>query len=201
MKIGIMGGTFNPIHYGHIALAKAAYGYCELDEVWFMPSGMSYLKNQSEIVSGEHRLQMTRLAIQEYPYFRCSDMEVCRGGNTYTADTLSLLSEKYPEYEFYFIMGADTLFGLPHWQRPEAIARLCTLAAVIRNDVNTSELQLQQKYLEKTLDAHIVLVPFKKVDISSSCIRDLLQRQKSVEGMLPGQVAEYIRKNGLYLTQ
>ena len=102
-KIGIMGGTFNPIHNGHIALAKAAYEYCNLDEVWFMPSGISYQKNRSEIVTGEHRLKMTELAIEEYPYFSCSDAEVRREGNTYTADTLRLLCDRYPEYAFFFI--------------------------------------------------------------------------------------------------
>lgn len=198
-KIGIMGGTFNPIHYGHIALAKAAYEYCELDEVWFMPSGISYQKQQQHVVSGTHRLQMTRLAIQDYPYFRCSDLEVSRQGYTYTADTLRQLSDEYPQYEFYFIMGADTLFGLPKWQKPEVIAALCTMIAVVRDDVDTIELQSQQKYLEKTLDAHIILVPFKKVDISSSGIRDMLKRHDSVAEMLPEQVLEYIRCNRLYL--
>ncbi len=197
-KIGIMGGTFNPIHNGHIALAKAAYEYCNLDEVWFMPSGISYQKNRSEIVSGEHRLKMTGLAIEEYPYFSCSDVEVRREGNTYTADTLRLLCDRYPEYAFFFIMGADSFLGLPHWQRPDEIAKLCTLTAVVRDDVDVTELKNQAEYVRKTLNAQVVLVPFKKVDISSSDIRNKLQNHDSVIGLLPDKVATYIRQNKLY---
>lgn len=197
-KIGIMGGTFNPIHNGHVALAQAAYDYCDLDEVWFMPSGVSYLKEQDNVVSGAHRLEMTRLAIEGCPYFGCSDMEVYRKGNTYTADTLRLLHEKYPEDEFYFIMGADSLFGLPGWREPEAIAGLCTLVAVVRDDVDAQELQAQQLLLERALDARIILVPFCKVDISSSVIREKLQNGESVDGMVPIKVLEYIRHHDLY---
>ena len=96
-KIGIMGGTFNPIHNGHVALAQAAYEFCQLDEVWFMPSGCSYMKSKDNVVAGEERLEMTRLAIEGISYFKCSDLEVKRAGNTYTAETLEILNELYPE--------------------------------------------------------------------------------------------------------
>lgn len=200
-KIGIMGGTFNPIHNGHVALAQAAFDYCGLDEVWFMPSGVSYLKKNDNIVSGEDRLEMTRLAIEGLPYFMCSDLEMQREGNTYTADTLQILNEKYPEYDFYFIMGADSLFGLPKWKEPEKIAALCTLVAVIRDDINIYELQSQQKLLERTLEAHIVLVPFHKVDISSSVIREKLLNNEAVDDMLSRNVLAYIRQKHLYEEQ
>lgn len=197
-KIGIMGGTFNPIHNGHIALAQAAYDYCCLDEVWFMPSGIPYLKEQDNVVSGAHRMEMTRLAIEGCPYFGYSNMEVCRKGNTYTADTLRLLHEMHPEDDFYFIMGADSLFGLPGWREPEVIAGLCTLVAVVRDDVDAQELQSQQLLLERTLDARIILVPFCKVDISSSVIREKLQNGESVDDMVPIKVLDYIYQHGLY---
>lgn len=197
-KIGIMGGTFNPIHNGHIALGQAAFDYCGLDEVWFMPSGVSYLKKNDKIAAGSDRLEMTRLAIEGLPHFRCSDLEVKRKGNTYTADTLEELNEMYPECEFYFIVGADSLLGLPKWKSPEKIAALCTLVAVVRDEVNTQELQSQQKLLERTLGAHIVLVPFHKLNISSSIIREKLFKEEYVSDMVPLNVLSYIRENQLY---
>ncbi len=198
-KIGIMGGTFNPIHNGHIALAQAAFEYCEMDEVWFMPSGVSYLKKQDNVVSGEHRLEMTRLAIEGYPCFTYSDIEVCRGGNTYTVDTLQVLHERYPEYTFYFIMGADSLFSLPKWRDSGVIAQLCTLVAVVRDDVDIHKLQSQKSLLERTLNAHVMLVPFCKIVISSTDIREKLRKREKVDDMIPIKVLEYIYRNGLYM--
>ena len=197
-KIGIMGGTFNPIHNGHIALAQAAFDYCGLDEVWFMPSGVSYLKKNDKIAASEDRMEMTRLAIEGLPCFRCSNLEVSREGNTYTADTLEILNEMYPECEFYFIMGADSLFGLSSWKEPEKIAALCTLVAVVRDSVNMQELQSQQKLLERTLNAHIVLVPFHKMNISSSIIREKILNGENVDEMVPVNVLSYIPQNQLY---
>ena len=197
-KIGIMGGTFNPIHNGHLALGQAAYEYCGLDEVWFMPSGVSYLKSQDDIVSGRHRLKMTELAVRDTAHFKCSDMEVHREGYTYTADTLLLLHEKYPEDMFYFIMGADSLFGLPKLRDPERIAALCTLVTVVRDDVDVQELLAQKALVERTLGAKIIMVPFQKVDISSSMIRKKLSEGEFVADLIPEKVLEYIEAHGLY---
>lgn len=197
-KIGIMGGTFNPIHNAHVALAQAAYEHCALDEVWFMPSGVSYLKKDDKIVSGEQRLEMTRLAIEGIPHFDCSDIEVRRKGNTYTADTLCQLHEMYPEDEFCFIMGADSLFGLIHWKSPEVIARLATLVAVVRDDIDVQELEKQKCFLEQTLGACVVLIPFHKTNISSGDIRNKLANGQKVNGLLPEKVLDYIKEHGLY---
>ena len=197
-KIGIMGGTFNPIHNGHVALAQAAYNFCVLDEVWFMPSGVSYLKEQNEIVSGHHRLEMTRLAVQGVPYFGVSDMEIRREGYTYTVDTLCLLREMHPDDDFYFIMGADSLFGFPKWRESETIASLCTLVAVVRDDVDTQKLQSQQQLVERTLSAHVILVPFRKVDISSSDIREKIKNGENVADIMPVGVLQYIEQHELY---
>ena len=197
-KIGIMGGTFNPIHNGHLALAQAAYEYCCLDEVWFMPSGMSYLKEQRDIVSAKHRLEMTRLAVESISHFSCSDMEICRDGYTYTVDTLRLLHERYPEDTFYFIMGADSLFGFPNWRCPKEIAALCTLVTVIRDDVDEQKLLAQKTLVEKTLGANIIMVPFQKISISSSIIREKFSGGLCTADMLPEKVLEYVKKHGLY---
>lgn len=197
-KIGIMGGTFNPIHNGHLALAEAAMHHCGLHEVWFMPSGYSYFKDKAEIATGENRIHMTQLAIDGYPCFKCSDLEVKREGNTYTVDTLEQLNQMYPEDMFYFIMGADSLLALTKWKDPRRIAMLCTLVAVVRDDVNMQELEEGRKYLEKTLDARIILVPFRKIDISSSEIRRKLSEKEAVEDLLPSKVLAYIYENQLY---
>lgn len=197
-KTGILGGTFNPIHNGHVALAKAVYEYCELEEVWFMPSGTSYMKNEREIVSCEHRLEMVKRAIKEYPYFKASDMEILRGGNTYTVDTLREVHERYPDKKFYFIMGADSLFSLPEWKNPKEIAALCTIAAVCRDDFDNKSLLEQKVVLEQLYGADIVLVPFKKIEISSSIVRERLKRKEAVKDSLAEAVNDYIRRYGLY---
>lgn len=197
-KIGIMGGTFNPIHNGHIALAQAAYDYCCLDEVWFMPSGVSYLKSNDKIASGAERFEMTCLAVEDIPYFCCSDIEISREGNTYTVDTLRFLKKMYPEDEFYFILGADSLFGLLKWREPRGITGLCSLVSVVRDDVNAQELQEQKRLLEEEFDASVILVPFDKMDISSSTIRERLLQGKSVKELIPEKVFDYIKQHELY---
>lgn len=197
-KIGILGGTFNPIHNGHIKVAEAVCAYLELDQIWFMPSGISYLKDQSEIVSANHRLEMTRLAIKNYPKFFCSDFEVRMEGNTYTADTLTALHNQYPEMDFYFILGADSLLGLPTWKNPGQIAELCTLVSVIRDETDEKGLLMQKRWLEQNYGARVVLVPFRKVDISSSEIRDNLASREEIDNFVPKEVQNYIYEHGLY---
>lgn len=197
-KIGIMGGTFNPIHNGHILLAQAAYEYCSLDKVWFMPTGVSYLKDQSEILPAEHRLKMTELAIADYEYFEVSDFEVKREGNTYTADTLKALHALYPEYDFYFILGADSFVSIEKWKEVDAIMRLCTLVTVVRDDVDKEKLLLQKENLQNKWKANVVLVPFTKTDISSSEIRKYLKQGLSVKEFVPAKVEAYMQSEKLY---
>lgn len=197
-KIGLMGGTFNPIHKGHLMLAEAALHSCNLDEIWFIPSGISYMKDQKDIVSADHRLSMVEAAIGPYPHFKVTNMEIKRRGNTYTAVTLRILSEIYPEYQFYFIMGADSLFALPTWKEPETIMRLSVIIAVLRDDVEKDALILQKEYLEKTYHGTILLIPFEKVDISSTQIRENIHDKALLERMLPSAVVDYIYANELY---
>jgi len=197
-KIGIMGGTFNPIHNGHIALAQAAYEFCKLDEVWFMPSGVSYLKKNEKIASGQERFEMTCLAVEDISYFACSDLEIRRSGNTYTVDTLRFLGQMYPEDEFFFIMGADSLLGLLKWREPRTIAELCTLVSVVRDDVDMQDLIAQKRVLEDSFHAKVILVPFEKKEVSSSMIREKIRCGESAEEHLPGKVLKYIKNHGLY---
>ena len=115
-KIGILGGTFNPIHKGHLALGKAAMEQYDLEEVWLMPSKLPPHKSHFAMLSEEHRLAMTKLAAQTDVRFKPSDFELGREGLTYTADTLELLTKEYPDVRFYFIVGGDSLIKFMHWQ-------------------------------------------------------------------------------------
>lgn len=140
-KIGIMGGTFNPIHNGHIGIAKAAYEQFALDEVWFMPNHIPAYKNEQEVLCGEERMHMIHLAIRQYPYFRVSDYELKRTGKTYTYKTISMLSNDYPEHSFYFIMGADSLFYFEKWKHPEMIVKYTKILVAMRDDKGEKEIR------------------------------------------------------------
>ena len=127
-KIGILGGSFDPIHNGHLAIAKAAYTDFQLDEVWFIPAGHSPNKNENAMTSPQLRAQMVALAIKPYPYFKLSTMEIEAEQTSYTYLTLTNLKNRYPDTSFYFIMGADSLDYFEEWRHPEII---CEKAAVL----------------------------------------------------------------------
>ena len=131
MRIGILGGTFNPIHLGHIELARTAYRELNLDKVWFMPSKNPPHKDNDSIASETDRVNMINLAIQDYDYFEVSDIELKREGITYTSDTLEYLQEKYSEDTFYFIIGADSLINIEKWHRPDMLFRLTTFVVAV----------------------------------------------------------------------
>lgn len=197
-RIGIMGGTFNPIHQGHLILAETAREYCELDEVLFIPSGNSYMKASDEILDGETRISMTALAIEDNPYFTLSSIEVEREGATYTCDTIRELKERNPSAEYYFIMGADTLFTIEKWKNSEEILRKCSLIVESRDEKDASELKEKASELQKKYQAYIIVLPERKVDISSTEIRNRLEKGESVRYMIPDKVLSYIEKNNLY---
>ena len=197
-KIGIMGGTFNPVHYGHLLLAEQAREELLLDEILFMPSGNSYMKDQNEILDGEDRASMLALAIEGHPDFRLSRMEPDRKGPTYTADTLLELKEKFPQNTYYFIMGADSLLMLENWKNPDVILQNAVIAVAVRGAGNTEKIKLISMHLENTYGANIQILSSRFVDISSSEIRQRIRDGKSIRYLLPEHVQEYILKNHLY---
>lgn len=217
-RIGIMGGTFNPIHNGHLAVAQAAREQFTLEKVLFMPSGVPYMKNLQEVLPASVRCEMTALAISGIPYFEVSDMETVTEGNTYTCQTLTALKSLHPDTDYYFTLGADSLYAIEKWRNPEQIFRNCTILAAVRayttensNGQNAGSqtgnavdiraqrrLQDQIRYLRENYQASIEMLKFSAMDISSTRIRDMLQRGASVDGLVPKEVADYIAENHLF---
>ncbi len=197
-RIGIMGGTFNPIHQGHLILAEQAREYCELDEVLFVPSGNSYMKDSDEILDGKTRISMTALAIEDNPFFALSSMEVEREGATYTCETIRELIGTQPRAEYYFILGADALFSIESWKEPEEIFKSCILVAAARDSQDTFSLTEKAMELQTKYQAGIVILPERKIDISSTEIRSRIRKGKSVRYMMPEKVFHYITGKKLY---
>lgn len=197
-KVGIMGGTFNPIHNGHLMLAKEALKHFSLDEVLFMPSGTSYMKADQKVESGHTRAEMTALAIQDNPHFTLSTMEIERAGNTYTYQTLERLKKEHPDTEYYFIVGADSLFHMANWASPERIFANCCILAAIRDDRTIEEMEEQIDLISQRYNARILLMKTMRMDISSTDIRRKVAAGESIEDDVPESVRVYIGKRGLY---
>lgn len=200
MKIGIMGGTFDPIHNGHLMLGKAALEQFLLDEVWFMPNGNPPHKKSSAIQSDvKRRAEMTELAIKDYPYFRLELYEAKKESISYSWETLEFFTKTRTEDDFYFIVGADSLFAIETWARPERIFAVCTILAAYRNNIDTPcKMQMQIEYLREKYRAKIQLLEAPLMKISSHELRKMLTAGESVSGFLPERVEKYIKKEGLY---
>lgn len=197
-KIGIMGGTFDPIHYGHLMLAQNALETYELDEIMFVPSGTPWLKDSTKVLSKNKRVHMTGIAIEDNTNFALSTIEIDREGNSYSYETVEELKKQQPDTEFYFILGADSLLEIEKWKYPDRLMSECVLLAAVRDDCDIDGLQKQISYLEEKYKADIRILPAKRVDISSTDIRSRIADGKSVRYMLPDQVIQFIEKNHLY---
>lgn len=197
-RIGIMGGTFNPIHIGHLLLAETAYREYKLDEIWFVPAFDPPHKVGQKIASYQDRAEMTALAIRDIEYFRRSDIETERRGYSYTSETLALLHDKYPEYDFYFIMGADSLLQIEQWHQPERVLKQATVLASGRGHQPLDKLRKQMDYLSEKYDACLHLIHIPEVDISSALIREKIASGHSVRFMVPEAVYHYIGAHRLY---
>ena len=200
MKIGIMGGTFNPIHNGHLSLAKAALTQYMLDEVWFMPSGLPAHKANNELLPADIRLHMVELAIQDVENFKASDFEIVREGFTYTADTMVALSKEYPEAESYFIIGGDSLMKFHKWVRPEVISAHTKLLAAGRNGYTKKELLSQSEYLKNQFGTKVLFLDMQELIIASNEIRSFckMQQYDAIKAMIPNTVFKYITENQLW---
>lgn len=197
-RIGIMGGTFNPIHMGHLLLAEWVKCEAGLNEIWLIPNGISYMKAQLEVAPAGDRLKMTELAAMENGHFKCLDLEIKRAGYTYSYETLEELARTYPEDEFYFILGADCLFTLETWKCPERILGCCRLIAAVRDEASMEEMREKKAELEQRFGGEILLFPFVRLSLSSTEIRARIKQGKSVRYMVPDSVLTYIDERGLY---
>ncbi len=197
-KIGIMGGTFNPIHNGHLFLAENAYEQIGLDQILFMPSKNPPHKAKPNMVTDQQRVDMIRLAIQDNPHFALSTLELERDGYTYTADTLTLLTDRNQNVRYYFIVGADSLFYMHQWYQPQVIFDRCTVVAAGRDHVDHTMLFKQAEFLKEQFHADIQLVEMPTIQIASADIRNRVAGHKTIRYYLPDQVVQYIKQHQLY---
>ena len=198
-KIGIMGGTFNPIHNGHLLLAQTAYCDYGLDEVLFMPNKNPTYKDATLLASNEARVEMIKRAILNNPAFQLSTLELEREGNTYTVDTLDILTNRNPDTQYYFIMGADSLFYFDAWRQPEEILKKAILLVANRNQMSESALKGQIEYLKNQYEnVSIELLEAPAFAVSSYDIRERIKDERNVQYMTPDLVIAYMKKHGLY---
>lgn len=184
-KIGILGGTFNPPHLGHLIIAEHVRDELALEEIWFVPTYISPHKEKLNI-SVKHRLNMLRKAIEGNKYFFINEIEINRAGTSYTIDTITSLTKQYPNDEFYFIIGADMVEYLPNWKRIEELISLVTFVGV-----NRRHHSLSSRYPVKNVDVPLI-------DISSTEIRARIKQNKSIKYLVPNNVQQYIEENRLY---
>lgn len=199
MKIGILGGTFDPIHNGHMALGRYAKTCFGLDEIWVMPNGNPPHKEKDSIETRtKHRVEMVKRAIVDERDFKLQLYEVERKEVNYSYLTMEHFCNEYPEHEFYFIVGADSLFDLETWKCPERLLKCCILLAAYRDGIKQNEMEQQIAYLNHKYDADIRLLNMPDIDISSTEIRADMKQHESIKQLVPGAVYEYILENQLF---
>ena len=200
-KIGIMGGTFDPVHNGHLMLADTAYRQFNLDQVWFLPNGNPPHKKEENIgTDARHRSRMVALAIQGRDYCRLEEYEVRRRDVSCSYQTLEHFRKQYPEDEFYFIIGADSLFAIETWVHPERIFPACVILAACRDDHDSlEEMKAQIGHLETVYPkARIELLRSPLIPVSSSEIRRKIRAGLSIAEEVPEEVEAYIKEEELY---
>lgn len=197
-KIGIMGGTFNPIHTGHLLLAENAYETMQLEEVWMMPTAIPPHKRTQQILAKEHRLRMVQLAIEGNAHFRLSYMEMDEQTH-YSYKTMETLKNANPETEFFFILGADSLFSLEEWVEFNRFLSACHILVAVREGSGDGSLKKKIEELKNQYQAKISMLTSPKVDISSTEIRQLRSQGRSIRYYVPEEVYQYIEEHQLYL--
>ena len=199
MNIGVLGGTFDPVHNGHLIVAEEAKTRLNLVEIIFVPAGQPWLKAAKPISPAEHRLQMLRLAIADKPYFKLSTIEIERTGPSYTIDTINELRDKFgSEDELFFILGWDSLAELPQWREPSRLIKMCYLVAVPRPGYPRPKLKTLEVII-RGLSQRVMLMKKPEIDISASAIRERVARGLSIRHLVPEPVNRYIKEHGLYI--
>jgi nicotinate-nucleotide adenylyltransferase len=207
VSIGVLGGTFDPIHIGHLIIAEEARVKLGLSEVLFVPAGQPWLKQERRITAAAHRVEMVRLAIADNPYFKLCMLEVERPGPSYTVDTLTMLREQLgTNVHLFFILGRDTLDELPLWKEPQKLIQLCWLVVAPRPAVSEGEapgakdLARLEKAIPGLVDK-VIQLDMPVVGISSSAIRQRVGKRLSIRYLVPPEVERYVREQKLYSTR
>lgn len=201
MRLGIYGGSFDPVHLGHLTLARCCAEQARLDELWFVPAAQQPLKPSGPRATEQQRLDMLELALENQPGISISKLEIERGGVSYTVDTLrAIQQQQQPEATLFFLMGADSLAEMPHWHQPAEICNLATLLVVRRAgmpepDFGVLETMVSEERLQEIVAAQVEM---PEVPISSSGIRALVATSGHWQAMVPEKVADYIEQLGLY---
>lgn len=188
-QIGVFGGTFDPIHFGHLLAAEQAREQAQLDEIWFMPARIPPHKERGGIASEQHRYNMVELAIADHSAFQATDIELKREGPSYTIDTMECLTRQHPELSFSFIIGGDMVEMLPKWRRYEDLIQLVHFIGLYRPG---------SRYDQHHMSAFVTLVEMPAWDLSSTLIREKVAAGKSIRYLLPQTVETYIKEHGLY---
>lgn len=198
-KIGIMGGTFDPVHISHLILGEKAYEQFDLDQVLFMPAGNPpHKQNREGRATDEQRVEMVRRAISGNTHFELSLEEMNADGYSYTYLTLERLKRQNPKAEYYFIIGADSLFDFDGWREPEKICRTAVILVAPRNHVAEEKLMKQMEYLGKKYCGDFRKLDCPNLDISSKMLREWIPDQKNIRYYVPDPVYEYIQEQRIY---
>jgi nicotinate-nucleotide adenylyltransferase len=199
MNIGVLGGTFDPVHNGHLVVAEVVKEKLSLAEVIFVPAGQPWLKADRPITPAEHRLEMLRLALADKPDFKISTMEIERPGPSYTVDTLTELRRQLgDEDELFFILGRDNLAQLPQWHEAPRLIQLCYLVAVPRPGSKRPDMKALEAAIPG-VSQRVMLLDEPYIDISASDIRERVARGLSVRHLVPEPVNRYLKEHRLYL--
>lgn len=196
-KIGVFGGSFDPVHLGHLWISEAARETLSLDEVRWLPAATSPLKPDGPVASDEARLRMVRLAVSGNPYFVVDDREIRRGKISYTVDTIAEIMEEHPDDELFLIIGGDSLASFGLWHQPKKLLGMVTLAIVARGGIPAPDLAVIKSYETRSVDRHqIVSMPL--IEVSSREIRARIAAGKTIRYQVPAPVDAMIRAESLY---
>lgn len=198
MRIGIYGGTFDPIHYGHLVLAEQCREQCQLDEVWFVPAAHPPHKLEVTISDSKMRCEMIEFAIAGHPHFKLSRLELERSGPSFTVTTLEHLHTEEASRELFLLIGADSLRDLPQWREPDRILDLATVVAVNRGDQLLPDRSRLEHQLGQRATSKLKFVQMPGIDISASDIRQRVASGRSIRYLVPRAVEAYIGQHQLY---
>jgi len=200
MRLGIFGGSFDPVHFGHLLLAEYCREHCGLDRVWLMPAAVPPHKRQQRLTLDRQRVEMLELAIAGHSALEVSTAEIDRGGVSYTVDTLQTIAEQRPDAELFLLMGGDSLEDLPGWRRADEVCRLATPVIVRRHGSPEPDVQVLAEVASAGRLADIArqVAPMPRIELSSSEIRRRVAAGQSIRYQTPRAVEEYIRASGLY---